>query len=474
MTALHRSILAAIALWALAAFGYPDALWRDPAGRLRPDARDAVALLERSAAEGFDPRDYPVPTGDASDFDSTLTTSMLRYLEDLRFGRVDPRALGFRMPPRESIDVAAALREAVGSRRLDSLAGELSPQIPMYAQLRHELARYKALATDARVNARDDVPSLLVMVGDLPVDAARDSDAVTKAVRRFQARHGLEPDGVVGPATRRALAVPWSWRARQIELSLERLRWLPRFPPQRILAVNIPMFRVWGMGDARAPLFSAGVIVGRSLRTRTPVLLESMEYVIFRPYWNIPGSILHGEILPAVRRSPGYLDQHGMEIVAGDSDSGRIVPPTAENIAGLGAGTLRLRQRPGPQNSLGLVKFVFPNDANVYMHGTPAPALFARARRDFSHGCIRVSDPVGLAEWVLRGDPAWTRERIVAAMNGRSPLRVDLGRPIPVILFYTTAMPIDGAMHFADDIYGHDAQLDRHLQAARGRRPATE
>jgi murein L,D-transpeptidase YcbB/YkuD len=234
------------------------------------------------------------------------------------------------------------------------------------------------------------------------------------------------------------------------------------------------MFRVWGMGDARAPLFSAEVIVGRALRTRTPVLLEQMEYVIFRPYWNIPGSILHGEILSALRRSPGYLQRHEMEIVAGDSDSGRVVPPTAENIAGLREGTLRLRQRPGARNSLGLVKFVFPNDANVYMHGTPAPELFAHARRDFSHGCIRVSDPVGLAEWVLSPDPAWTRERIVSAMNGASPLRVDLARPIPVILFYTTAMPIGGAMHFAEDIYGHDARLDRYLAAARGQRMATE
>jgi murein L,D-transpeptidase YcbB/YkuD len=199
-----------------------------------------------------------------------------------------------------------------------------------------------------------------------------------------------------------------------------------------------------------------------------------MEYVIFRPYWNIPGSILHGEILPALRRSPNYLPRHEMEIVAGESDSGRVVPATAENIAGLRAGTLRLRQRPGPQNSLGLVKFVFPNDANVYMHGTPAPELFARARRDFSHGCIRVSDPVGLAEWVLSDDPAWPRERIVAAMNGASSMRVDLGRPIPVILFYTTAMPIDGAMHFAEDIYGHDTRLDRYLEAARGQRTATE
>jgi murein L,D-transpeptidase YcbB/YkuD len=394
-------------LLVLAAAAAPrQALWVDEAGQLRADAREAMALIGAAADEGLDPQDYPVPSREDPAFDTALTASVLRYLEDVRFGRADPRALRFRLPPREQLDFDTLLRHAVESHRVGALAAALSPPIPMYAELRRELARSRTLPGEAR-------------------------------------------------------------RTRQIELSLERLRWLPRFPPQRILAVNIPMFRVWGMGDPAAPRFSTDVIVGRAFRTATPLLVEQMEYVIFRPYWNIPTSILRGEILPALQRAPDYLRRHDMEIVAGESDAARAVLLTAESIDRLRRGELRLRQRPGPQNSLGLVKFVFPNDANVYLHGTPAQELFARARRDFSHGCIRVADPVGLAEWILAAEPEWTRDRILAAMDGAGSMRVDLSRPVPVILFYLTAMPIDGVMQFADDIYGHDARLDRYLRAGR-------
>ncbi len=471
MFAVCRSALVVVAVWA--AVGAPvrqQAVWLDEAGRLRPEARAAIALLEGAAADGLDPGDYPVPSADAASFGSALNASLLRYLEDLRFGRVNPRALGYTIPPRDAMDLAALLRDAVACHRLPALVADLSPRIPMYAQLRGELARYRTLAGDARLSGSGDLPAFLAALGDLP--AGKESAPLVEGIKHFQLRHGLEPDGVLGPSTRKALAVPLTWRMRQIELSLERLRWLPRFPPQRILAVNIPMFRAWGMGDSTAPLFDTNVIVGRALRTRTPVLVEQMEYVIFRPYWNVPTSILKQEILPALRRAPDYLQRHAMEIVSGESDAGRVLPPTAENVSRLGQSALRVRQRPGPQNSLGLVKFVFPNDANVYMHGTPVEELFARARRDFSHGCIRVADPVGLAEWVLPREAGWTRDRIIAAMNGTESLRVDLARPIPVILFYLTAMPQNGALHFADDIYGHDARLDRYL-SARVQRPGS-
>jgi len=385
------------------------ALWIDASGRLQPDAGEAIALLEGAAAEGLDPRDYPVPTPDDPSFDLALTASVLRYMEDLRFGRVNPRALGFEIPPVEQLDLTATLRDAVIGHRISALPTALSPPIPMYAQLRRELERYRALAVDG--------PSAL--------------------------------------------------RARQIELSLERLRWLPRFPPQRILAVNIPMFRVWGMGVPSRPSFTTDVIVGRALSTRTPILVEQMEYLVFRPYWNIPDSIVRGEVLPALRRSPDYLRVHAMEIVVGDGESPRILPVNEESIARLRQAGARLRQRPGPQNALGLVKFAFPNDESVYMHGTPNAELFARARRDFSHGCIRVADPVGLAQWVLSDNPGWDRARILQAMKGTESARVDLSHPMPVILFYLTAMPVDGAVQFADDIYGHDARLDRYLAAAR-------
>ena len=185
--------------------------------------------------------------------------------------------------------------------------------------------------------------------------------------------------------------MPLSWRVRQIELALERLRWLPHLGEQRFLAVNIPMFRLWAWEEMSAtgvPSFGTGVIVGRALNTQTPIFVEEMRDVIFRPYWNVPRSILRHEILPAIARDPDYLQRHDMEIVSGESDGAWIVAVTADTIARLRGGRLRVRQRPGPKNALGLVKFVFPNDANVYLHGTPAPELFSRARRDFSHGCV--------------------------------------------------------------------------------------
>ena len=196
------------------------------------------------------------------------------------------------------------------------------------------------------------------------------------------------------------------------------------------------------------------------------MLSERLRYVVFRPYWNVPSSIVQKEILPALARDPSALRRQDLEIVRGGGDDAQPVAETPENIAMLQAGGLRLRQRPGPRNSLGLVKFIFPNDADVYLHGTPAVQLFGRPRRDFSHGCVRVEDPVALARWVLRDQPAWTVERIEAAMNGGSPQRVDLLRPLPVILFYVTAMANpDGTLQFAEDIYGHDARLEQALAA---------
>jgi murein L,D-transpeptidase YcbB/YkuD len=176
---------------------------------------------------------------------------------------------------------------------------------------------------------------------------------------------------------------------------------------------------------------------------------------------------VRGEILPALRRDPGYLQRHDMELVAGPGDDARVVPASGENITLLRQGVLRVRQRPGPANSLGLVKFVFPNDANVYMHDTPARQLFSRTRRDFSHGCIRLEDPAALAQWALQDQPAWSRERIDAAMHGRNTTRVNLSRPVKVVLFYVTAtVGRDGSVRFTEDIYGHDATLDRALAAA--------
>jgi murein L,D-transpeptidase YcbB/YkuD len=247
---------------------------------------------------------------------------------------------------------------------------------------------------------------------------------------------------------------------------LERLRWLPHAPEGRFLVANVPAFRLVAFSSARdpRPALQMAIVVGKSARTETPLFADELTHVIFRPSWYPPPSILRNEIVPRVRRDPGYLRREDMDVVAATSENSPALAWTANTLERLHAGQLALRQNPGPQNSLGLVKFVFPNDYRVYMHDTPTRSLFARERRDFSHGCIRVERPAQLAEFVLSRQPGWTLEKIEAAMRGPRTARVNVGSPIPVFIFYTTAIVrADDTVEFFDDIYGLDARLDRAL-----------
>jgi murein L,D-transpeptidase YcbB/YkuD len=311
-----------------------------------------------------------------------------------------------------------------------------------------------------------------VLLGDLKAEEAGDdtlyTGATVEAIRRFQQRHGLDPDGIVGRATLDALNVPLAHRVRQIELALERIRWLPPLGRDPFLVVDIPAFRLFGfeaVGGSRAPSFTTPVVVGRALDTETPVLYELLRYVEFWPYWNVPRSILVNEILPELRREPAYLRAHRMEIVGpGDRPLGDTVTDNLRRR--LARGKLRIRQRPGPSNALGRVKFVFPNAANVYLHDTPNSELFRRSRRDFSHGCIRVDDAEGLANWVLRGQAGWGADEVRAALNGAATRRAFLAHPMPVAILYTTAVATpSGEAWFFEDIYGHDRELDEVLRA---------
>ncbi len=475
-------------------------LWLDAGGTPTADAREALALLEQASEEGLAPDDYHAADlvrraatlpggspGDAAAFDHDLTASLQRYLLDLHVGRVDPRTIGFKMTaPRDDHDFASTVREAAAAHAVKGLTAAWAPQFALYRNLRTALATYRHLATDTTLTTLpaktgtihsgepydgvEPLARLLVALGDLPPGDAPGAGARTyderlaAAVARFQARHGIDGDGVLGAATQDALRVPLSWRVRQLELALERLRWLPHLGPGRLVAVNVPMFRLWawdGLTPDGVPSYETRVIVGRALDTETPVFVEEMDHIIFQPYWNIPRSIAQGEIVPAIARDPQYLQKQDMELVAG----GKPVAATDDALARLRDGTLAVRQRPGPRNSLGRVKFVFPNDENVYLHDTPAPALFERSRRDFSHGCVRVQNPAALASWVLRGQDTFTPEQVADAMKGDTTRQVNLREPLRVILFYITAVvtPADGAVHFADDIYEHDGRLDQAL-----------
>jgi murein L,D-transpeptidase YcbB/YkuD len=288
-------------------------------------------------------------------------------------------------------------------------------------------------------------------------------------VKHFQGRHGLQQNGHLDEATIRELNVPLRERVSQLQLTLERWRWLPHEFSQPPIVVNIPEFRLRAFERNGKVVWGMNVVVGRAYRHQTPVFAKDLRFVVFRPYWNVPRSIERSEIVPALERDRSYLAKKGFEVV---THGGQVVTnaPVSDNILqGLRNGTLAVRQTPGLRNALGLVKLMFPNEYNVYLHSTPSPELFTRPRRDFSHGCIRVENPVELTTWVLRNNPGWDQERVQAAMQtGRNNYQVDLSNPIPVLILYGTAIVDDqDEVHFFEDIYGHDATLKRAL--AKGR-----
>lgn len=313
---------------------------------------------------------------------------------------------------------------------------------------------------------------LLRLVGDLPAGTSLpdsdlyDSDLVI-AVKRFQTRHGLEPDGRIGKTTLVELNTPLTFRVRQLELALERWRQLPYDPSGPAIVLNLPEFRLRAFGPGHDPELEMKIVIGRARKLRTPLLWSKVETIIFRPYWNVPLSIQRNELIGDIQRDPSYISTNDFELV--NAQNAVVAQDTVADslFAPLRSGKLRLRQRPGPKNALGLVKFVFPNEYDVYMHDTPAKSLFGRSRRDFSHGCIRLEKAADLAEWVLREESGWTQDRIAAAMQGTETFSVKLKHPIPVATMYVTAVVLEtGEVHFFDDIYGEDAALEKEIAEA--------
>jgi L,D-transpeptidase YcbB len=495
----------------------------------KPSTAALVLLQElRHASErGLDPEDYPgnrlayllidlIDSGHPGVeqwalFDASLSLAGLRFLSDLHYGRIDPASVGHNLTvERIRLDIPTTLAHLATAVNVGVAIDSLEPQFTHYALLKRELARYRELAAREGLNDLPPLPArslkpgdvyagapqlerLLTVLGDMaggqppsalppnaqppgePSAAAQTlTPPLVDAIKHFQYRHGEKPDGILGAATLAELTKPLSLRARQIELTMERWRWLPSELVSAPIIVNIPQFRLFAFestADSEAHIRQMDVIVGKAFEaTQTPVFTADMSYLIFRPFWEVPYSIALKEIVPAARHNPSYIDQHQMEIVRGAGDSASVQPSTAENVELVAKGALRVRQKPGPNNSLGLVKFMFPNPYNVYLHSTPAQALFAESRRDFSHGCVRVSDPVGLAQYVLRDSPEWTRERIQAVMNGTSTLTVTLKNRIRIFFVYGTALVTEkGDALFFDDIYAHDQRLEAALNSRRPR-----
>jgi murein L,D-transpeptidase YcbB/YkuD len=468
-----------------------------------PQALSLIGFFKDAGKKGLDPEDYDASRWDervralqgspnsaaVSRFDVAFTVCAMRYISDLRIGRINPQHFKFGLSvEQKKYDLAQFLRDRIVSTPNPGAAlDEVEPPFAGYRRTEQALARYIELASSDDGEKLPDVAKpiepgqsyagiprltrLLRLLGDLPPDAPPFSDPqiyggpLVDAVKSFQRRHGLDADGRLGPATIKQLNVPLRDRVLQLQLTLERWRWLPAEFSAPPIIVNIPDFRLRALDENNKVAMDMRVVVGKAMRTQTPVFARDMTYVVLRPYWNVPPSILRSEIVPAIQRDRGYIARKNYEVATHD---GKVV--TSGNIsddvlAQLRAGKLMVRQKPGPNNALGLVKLIFPNQHNVYLHSTPSQSLFSRSRRDFSHGCIRVEKPAELAAWALRNNPGWTLERVQQGMqSGKDNVTVNVVKHIPVFIVYGTALTYEnGEVHFSDDIYGHDASLAKSL-----------
>jgi L,D-transpeptidase YcbB len=470
-------------------------------GRPTPQASEVVRYLVAIDSLGLRPADYDAALLDsllaqlrsrggsgaeAGRFEATLSVATARALAALQWGRISPRDVheAFKVP-RLDFDLAIAVGAAARAATPSLVFSGAQPRFRPYVLLKRQLLHYRALASDTtltflppfkRLTEGDSYAGapalrrLLTALGDLPaespVPAAADDTMYTaelaQAIRSFQWRHGASADGIAGPATRGELVRPLRERVTQIELSLERWRWLPREFAGRVIMVNVPEFRLHAfdrLTSDSTSLFSMDVAVGDAYDHQTPIFMKEMEYLVFSPYWEVPTSIAVREIRPKAMRDPSYLARNRYVIVRGYSQRAPVVPPTPENIAQIGR-ALRVRQLPGASNSLGRVKFMLPNRHNIYLHDTPVQQAFSRFRRDVSHGCIRLADPRQLAGWLLQDQPEWTPERIDSTMARTEPLEVPLRERVPVLIVYGTAVaPLSGGIHFFPDIYRHDRSL---------------
>lgn len=410
--------------------------------------------------------------------DIVLTDAFIQLLYQLRYGKVDPRSLdpnwNFARPVAGG-DVIVQLNAALDNNAIRTLVDATRLADPTYRELRRQLARYRSIASEGGWQALPAGPSLrqgmtdatipslrqrLIVTDDLAATAAGSEtfDAVLEAaVRAFQARHGLNDDGVVGPATRAALNAPVGQRIDQLRANLERARWLGGEDAADLVEVDIAGFSV-ERREGETITWRSRAIVGQPFR-QTPVFADQIEYIVFNPTWTVPRSILVKDIIPKIQANPDYLIEQGFSAI---DQQGQKVPIETVTSAALEDADFpwTLIQAPGPLNALGRMKFMFPNAFAVYLHDTPQRTLFERTARSFSSGCIRVDDSLGLAESLLAGKPTWDRSRIEAVIASGETVTVFLEQPVPVHLLYRTAdVEPDGTLIFRKDIYNRDAPL---------------
>jgi murein L,D-transpeptidase YcbB/YkuD len=461
-----------------------------------------IQQFQDAAAKGLIPEDYDAPrwadrvkalndkSADAiSLFDVAMTVNVMRYISDLRIGRVNPQHFNFDINVADKkYDLAEFVSDnVVDATDVPKLISGVEPDSEDYRKTEEALAHYLDLAKQQEQSAADPLPAItktvsvgesypgaaalltrLELEGDAPagavIDAAADkifSRSLSDAVKSYQHRHGITEDGKLTAQTIKSLNVPMTDRVEQLQDSLERWRWLPDPYLHARLMVNLPEFVLRGYDPDHKLDFTMRVVVGKVIGDHdTPVFTHMMKYLVFRPYWNVPVDIARNELAPHMAANHGYLASKNFEVT--DNKGLVLADYTAKQVA---QGGVMVREKPGPKNSLGLVKFMFPNEYNIYLHSTPAVSLFEQTRRDFSHGCIRVQKPADLAAWVLQsqGGGDWDLAKVQAAMNsGPDNHTISLKTPLPIVIFYLTArVDEDGQTDFFDDLYGYDSEMQK-------------
>jgi murein L,D-transpeptidase YcbB/YkuD len=467
-------------------------------------AIETLAVLDDAGSQGLVPNDYLVDkihqywngkdTTGLVRLDILLTLGMMRFVGDQREGRMEPHkadAKLFATARDVEVDWDALRKTAFEASDMKAFLEQQAPPFPQYGLLQKKLAEYRTLAPeggwppipagetlkpgmeDRRVHM---VRKRLAVTGDLAsgkLDSAVFDKTLEEAVKRFQKRHNLTPDGTVGNQTLAAMNVTVENRIDQIVLNMERYRWLKRrLAGERFVAVNIAGFEAFagtpGKFDVKMP-----VIVGKTYH-ETPVFSDTIKYVEFNPYWNMPSSIAGNETLPKLKKDPRYLKKNNMRIFKGwGPDAPELDATTIDwsKVSKKDMNRYRIRQDPGPDNALGTVKLVFPNEYDVYLHDTPVHGLFKKEQRAFSHGCIRMGRPAEMAAWVLGGEEkGWSLARVNEVIAGGKRQVVVLDQPVPIYILYRTAYvnPEDNALYFYEDVYGRDKLLARALFGAGG------
>jgi len=460
---------------------------------------ELVAAIKATEADGLDPSDYhfelvesiykdrlaghqALPEETAVQ-DLILTDSLARLGYHQLFGKVNPYTFdpnwNFRRELND-IDPAIAIQKAIDSPSLTEFLSNFFQRGWFYRKLQAALADYRQIAANGGWSSIPEGPTLkpgasdrrlpvvarrLVISGDLaPGDAVAKpaiyDESLQQAVRLFQGRHGLDTDAVIGPATLRALNVPVEKRVEQLEVNIERARWVLDDIEDDFVLVNIAGFRAYVFRD-RKVVWETKVQVGSAFH-QSPVFRDEIKYVVLNPTWTVPYSIATKEILPKIKRDPNYFATRDFDL---KTHSGKFIDPSSVNWATITARNFPywLVQRPGPNNALGRIKVMFPNEHAVYLHDTPSKALFGKAARAFSHGCIRVENPFDLAEQLLGGD-GWNQEKFQAVLDSKKTKTVLLSKPMPVLLLYWTAMvDPDGVAYFYNDVYERDERIAEAL-----------